>query len=46
MALLPYLDDEGRLTRGTENSQGRSLVLDVQRMMANAQGFFPYREPG
>jgi len=43
MALLPYLDDQDASPEVLKILKARPLVLDVQRMMANAQGIFPDR---
>jgi 4-carboxymuconolactone decarboxylase len=43
MALLPYLSDEEASPEVLKILKARSLVLNVQRMMANAQGIFPAR---
>jgi 4-carboxymuconolactone decarboxylase len=43
MALLPYLDDQDASPEVLKILKARPLVLNVQRMMANAQGLFPDR---
>jgi 4-carboxymuconolactone decarboxylase len=43
MALLPYLDDQDASPEVLKILKARPLVLNVQRMMANAQGLFPER---
>ena len=43
MALLPYLDDKDASPEVLKILKARPLVLNVQRMMANAQGLFPHR---
>jgi 4-carboxymuconolactone decarboxylase len=43
MALLPYLDDQDASPEVLKILKARPLVLNVQRMMANAQGVFPER---
>jgi 4-carboxymuconolactone decarboxylase len=43
MALLPYLDDHDAAPEVLKILKARPLVLNVQRMMANAQGVFPDR---
>ena len=43
MALLPYLADEDASPEVLKILKARPLVLNVQRMMANAQGIFPDR---
>jgi alkylhydroperoxidase family enzyme len=43
MALLPYLADEDASPEVLKILKARPLVLNVQRMMANAQGLFPDR---
>lgn len=43
MALLPYLDDQDASPEVLKILKARPLVLNVQRMMANAQGIFPDR---
>src|ERR1700730_3785382 len=43
---VAILDDEDASPEVLKILKARPLVLDVQRMMANTQGFFPYREPG
>jgi 4-carboxymuconolactone decarboxylase len=40
MALLPYLDDKDASPEVLKILKARPLVLNVQRMMANAQGVF------
>ena len=43
MALLPYLKDEDASPEVLKVLKARPLVLNVQRMTANAQGVFPIR---
>src|SRR5271155_2893961 len=43
MALLPYLDDQDASPEVLKILKARPLVLNVQRMMANAQGLFTDR---
>ena len=43
MALLPYLKDEDASPEVLKILKARPLVLNVQRMTANAQGVFPIR---
>ena len=43
MALLPYLDDQDASPEVLKILKVRPQVLNVQRMMANAQGIFPAR---
>ena len=43
MALLPYLDDQDASPEVLKILKLRPQVLNVQRMMANAQGIFPAR---
>lgn len=43
MALLPYLDDKDASPEVLAILRARPLVLNVQRMTANAQDIFPYR---
>jgi alkylhydroperoxidase family enzyme len=43
MALLPYLDDQDASPEVLKILKARRMVLNVQRMMANAQGIFPDR---
>src|ERR1700752_5446593 len=43
MALLPYLDPKDATPEVEKLLTGRPVVLNVQRMMANAQGIFVHR---
>ena len=43
MALMPYLDDQDASPEVLKILKARPIVLNVQRMMANAQGIFPER---
>jgi 4-carboxymuconolactone decarboxylase len=43
MALLPYLDDQDASPEVLKILKVRPQVLNVQRMIANAQGIFPAR---
>ena len=43
MALLPYLDDNDASPEVRKMLTSRPVVLNVQRMTANAQGIFAHR---
>lgn len=43
MALLPYLEDKDASPEVLKLLKGRPIVLNVQRMTANAQGVFVHR---
>ena len=45
MALLPYLDDNDATPEVRKMLTSRPVVLNVQRMTANAQGIFAASQP-